>query len=300
MTTKVRLPQMIKFFASSRRVIDTCRVVAKKNKYLTSCSSIVDLNRIRLPQSDDEAGQSAVILSHIEDDYLLLKKAEVKPVSDRAFHFLFTEATTHPDQVAHWMRETKIQAESRLHVCELDKFDAPQLSMLLGRICSALGENPKRGGIIDAYIFTDTLFVRGQKHRMLHVPLRAIKSLHGQPQDVTHNFRIDPDGSFLHWPIPDVHLGWYQFLQAVDPAELLRAQQQSEAFNQRYGAAIRKLREEAGISQSMIPSFTDRQIRRIEQGARATSKVLVAFAQAHGIDTNTYLERVAKAMEQRY
>ena len=66
------------------------------------------------------------------------------------------------------------------------------------------------------------------------------------------NFEIDPDGSFIHWPDLEVHLGWNQFLQAVDPEELPKAQQRSEGFNKRYGAAIRKLREEAGLEQSKV------------------------------------------------
>ena len=54
------------------------------------------------------------------------------------------------------------------------------------------------------------------------------------------NFEIDPDGSFVHWPDIDVHLGWNQLLQAVDPGELRKALQRTEGFNERYGAAIRR------------------------------------------------------------
>jgi hypothetical protein len=80
------------------------------------------------------------------------------------------------------------------------------------------------------------------------------------------NFEIDADGSFIYWPDLDVHLGWNQFLQAVDPEELRKAQRRSEGFNKRYEAAIRKLREEAGLAQSKVEGLTERQLRRIEQG----------------------------------
>ena len=112
------------------------------------------------------------------------------------------------------------------------------------------------------------------------------------------NFEIDPDGSFIHWPDLDVHLGWNQFLQAVDPAELLKAQQRSAGFNERYGAAIRKVREAAGILQSKVEGLTERQLRRIEQGeCRATTAALTALAKAHGLDVNAYMDGLAKAMQ---
>jgi hypothetical protein len=292
------LEHRVKFLAASQRVARICRVVAHKNKYLASCSVFEDLTHLRAHGSKAGVEDLAtVVLSHVDDDYLLLKKPEVEPVIDKAFHFLFTETTTHPDQVAYWMRGTKIQAESRLHVCKVEKFEPPQLSGILSRMCSALGGNAKRGGIIDAYLVGELLLVRGLKHRMLHVPVRAIPSLSGQSRQVIHNFRVDPDGSFLHWPDLDVHLGWNQFLQIVDPNELMKAKQRTAGFNVRYGAAIRAVREAAGIPQSKIPRFTDRQIRRIEQGLqRATPGAISALAQAHGLAANEYMEKLAKTM----
>jgi hypothetical protein len=157
--------------------------------------------------------------------------------------------------------------------------------------------NGGRGGIIDAYIIGDRIFVRGPKHRMLHIPIESIGALKGQPEAAVRNFVIDPDGSFLYWPELDVHLGWNQFLYAVDPDELRKAQQRSAGFNERYGAAIRKVREAAGIKQSKIDGLTERQLRRIEQGeSRATTAALTALAKAHGLDANAYMERLAKAM----
>lgn len=154
-----------------------------------------------------------------------------------------------------------------------------------------------RGSIIDAYLAEDKIFVRGPRHRMLHVPLGSIHALKGQLRAVLQNFEVDPDGSFIHWPELDVHLGWNQFLQAVDPAELRKSQQRSAEFNVRYGAAIRRVREAAGISQAKVAGLTDRQIRRIEQGiCRATTGTLKALAKAHGLDVNAYLDKLASAM----
>jgi hypothetical protein len=132
---------------------------------------------------------------------------------------------------------------------------------------------------------------------MLHVPLASISALKGRPHAALQNFQIDPDGSFIYWPGLDVHLGWNQFLQAVEPAELRKSQQRSADFNRRYGAAIRQVREAAGIPQAKVAGLTDRQLRRIEQGAcRATTRALNALAKTHGLDLNAYLDKLAKAM----
>ena len=183
------------------------------------------------------------------------------------------------------MRTTRIRSENRLHVVKVQDMEAPQVSQLLGRVCSALRRDGSRGSIIDAYLAGDVLLIRGPRHRMLHVPVSSIPALRGQPAAVLRNFEIDPDGSFLYWPTLGVHLGWEQFLQALDPTALWRAQQRSAIFNARYGAAIRRVREAAGILQSKVEGLTERQLRRIERGeCRATTAAITALAKAHGLD----------------
>jgi hypothetical protein len=172
------------------------------------------------------------------------------------------------------------------------------MSQLLRRVGFALGADGGRPSTIDAYLVGAQLCVRGPKHRMLHVPLSSIDAFKGRPPAVVRNFSIDPDGSFLYWPDLDVHLGWDQLLQAVDLAEMLKAKQRAAGFNNRYGAAIRRLRELRGIRQSQVHGLTERQLRRIERGgSRATASAITALAKAHGLDTNTYMEKLAKALD---
>jgi hypothetical protein len=238
-----------------------------------------------------------VMLSHADEDHLVLTDARIEAIVLEAFHLLFTEPATHPDQIAQWIRRTKIRSGHRLHIAQVEALDAPQFSELLGRVCCAFGPEKGRGSIVDAYLGGNVLSVRGPKQRLLHVPVASIPALRDLPQAVLRDFRIDPDGSFVHWPGPDIHLGWNQFLQAADPLELHKAQQRSTAFNRRYGAAIRKLREEAGIPQAKVKGITERQLRRIEQGeCRATANALQDLANAHGLDVKTYMEKVANAM----
>lgn len=299
MTIKTSKRPLVEFFATSR-LASAYRCAARRNKLLARYAGMHEIGHAILGRElVERIGEfEIVVLSHADEDHLVLSDERLKPVVSGGFHLLFTEPSTHPDQVAHWMRATNIRSEDRLHVVRVEDLEAPQMSQLLGRVCSALGRDSSRGSIIDAYLAGDTLLVRGAKHRMLHVPVSSVSALRGQPRDVVRNFVIDPDGSFIHWPDLDVHMGWNQFLQAVVPEELRKARQRSAGFNERYGAAIRTLREEAGILQSKLEGLTERQLRRIEQGeCRATTAAITALAKAHGLDANAYMERLSQAMK---
>lgn len=288
----------VRFFAATAKMAMACGILASQNKRLASSPTFEELSR--LPRSRRRARNNdvVVVLSHVDDECAPLTDRRADPILANAFFVLFTEATTHPEQVAGWMRSTRIQSEDRLHVVKLDKFEPSRIAEIVRRYRNALGNDDRRGGIIDAFLVGDTLFVRGRTSRMLRVPVSAIDGREGQPRRRIENFQIDPDGSFLYWPELDAHLGWNQFLQIVDPAARRKAQQRSSEFNICYGAAIRKLREQAAIPQSKIPGLTDRQLRRIEQGeCRATTKSLAALAKAHGLTLDDYLDRLAKAMK---
>ena len=290
---------LVEFFATTR-LAHVFRCAAKRNKQLARLGAIHEFGRIssynkllgRLHELE------IVVLSHADDNYMDLTRSEFEPIVSGAFHLLFTEPGTHPEQVAQWIRTTNIRAENRLHVVRVDDLEAPQVSELLGRVCSAVSPQQSRGNIVDICLSGDAILVRGPKHRMLHVPVASLSCLKGQPRNVLLNFQIDPDGSFVYWPELDIHLGWNQFLQAVDPEEHKKAQQKSTGFNIRYGAAIRTLREEAKLKQSSIEGLTDRQLRRIEQGeCRATSQALTALANAHGLDLNQYMYLLSNTMK---
>jgi len=299
MTTKTMKRPLVGFYPTSPRIAHACRSAVKRNKSLARLAVIHELGHaVATHEAIRHAqGFEIVVLSHADDDHFVLTDSRIETVVSGGFHLLFTEPATHPNQVAQWMRATNIRSENRLHVIKVDDLEAPQVSQLLGRVCSALGPDVSRGSIIDAYLAGDTLLVRGPRHRMLHVPVSSVPALRGQPPAVLRNFEIDPDGSFIYWPSLDVHLGWNQFLQVIVPGELRKAQQRSTDFNERYGAAIRKVREAAGILQSRVDGLTERQLRRIEQGeCRATSAAIVALANAHGLDANTYMEKLTKAM----
>jgi hypothetical protein len=55
-------------------------------------------------------------------------------------------------------------------------------------------------------------------------------------KETVEHFEIDEDGSYIYWPDLDLHLGWEQLQQIVDPVAAQKAKQKSHEFNVRYGA----------------------------------------------------------------
>lgn len=65
-------------------------------------------------------------------------------------------------------------------------------------------------------------------------------------------------------------------------------------FNERYGSAIRALRESSGLKQADVIGLAPRQLRRIEHGEQTVSKkALEALSAAHKVPIDEYLRRLA-------
>lgn len=152
--------------------------------------------------------------------------------------------------------------------------------------------------ILDAYLADDILVVISPTFNRLRVPLSKIPRVCDAPVAERRQFEIDKYGDYIFWPSQDVHMGWLQFQQAIDPQAKLRSEQKSEKFNKAYGAAIRSVRESKGLRQSDIEGLDDRTVRRIENGeTRATRAALVAMANAHGLTPEEFMEQVAETMK---
>lgn len=152
--------------------------------------------------------------------------------------------------------------------------------------------------IVDAWMEDGQLVLLSPSFERLPVPLVKLAKFLGSNREEVAAFEIDEDGSFLYWPHADAHFGWEQFLYLVEPAAAVAARQKAEAFNQRYGAAIRSLREKAGLKQSGIEGMTERNLRRVEHGElRASKATLETLARAHGLSLEEYLKQVAGECE---
>ena len=188
-----------------------------------------------------------------------------------------------------------IRNPHRLHLAAERSPDL--VAELIYRLFSGMAHVDGPQPIVDAWVENEKLVLLSPTFDRLAVPLEKLSKLIGGNEEEVRAFDIDDDGRFLHWPHADVHLGWEQFLQLVDPAAALAAKQRSEEFNRRYGAAIRSVRDDSGLKQADIEGVTERHLRRVEHGDQAASKAtLEALAKAHGIAVDEYLKQLAACL----
>jgi len=188
----------------------------------------------------------------------------------------------------------RVRSDKRVHLVQTHGAKATEafLTRFVGGLCGGSGDD----SIIDVWWEGDELVVLSPSFLRLRVPVGSLPAkLRDADEGIRKDFQIDQYGDFLYWPKVDVHMGWEQFLQAVDPTARLRAEQKSKAFNTRYGRAIRRLREASNLKQSDIGGLDERTVRRIEQGrTRATANAVVKLAKAHGMDASEYMASVAR------
>jgi transcriptional regulator with XRE-family HTH domain len=237
------------------------------------------------------------LVSRVED-ISKVDKGYFEQAGDKRFIFFCSNIQAVEDLPA-YMAMFRVHSPERMYVT----FETPERSSLpiVRRLVAALSHGEDHEGILDVRIEGDELrVVSAPSLKRLRIPSCDLPSLRGRSDEDLRRFEIDDDGSFIYWPRLDVHLGWEQLLQASNPAEALKAKQQSKDFNRGFGHAIRKLRNELNISQEQIGGLTARQVSRIEKGeCRATSSALAKLAAAHKLSTNEYMDRLARLFGQK-
>ena len=184
-----------------------------------------------------------------------------------------------------------VRSQARVHTPRLEVDD---LKTFVERFLYTLESWPAEQKIVDAWLENDKLVVLAPTFERLRVPVKLIPKVCKATSNELNKFDIDDHGEFIYWPSHDVHMGWSQFEQAARPQAKLRAQQRSEEFNRKYGAAIRRLRAKMSIRQSDIKGLDERTVRRIEHGkTRAAANSLAKLANAHDMSTNEYLSALA-------
>ena len=113
------------------------------------------------------------------------------------------------------------------------------------------------------------------------------------PVDERAGFEIADDVSYLHWPASDVHLDLDALRVAVDPKARDAPRVDRLRRDERFGKAVARVRERAGLRQEDIPGVSARQVRRIEAGAFPRAATLEKLAEAHGMGVKGYLDLVA-------
>lgn len=149
-------------------------------------------------------------------------------------------------------------------------------------------------GIVDAYVLGPSLYVLTADFEPRCFPLRKIPVLARMRTADRAEFLIDDDGSYLHWPAQDIHLGVSQLLQEVDPAFM--ADVAIERYERdRIGAALRWMREDRSLRQSDIPGIGERQVSRLESGvSRLRYEAAQCFASAFGMETGALLDELGR------
>jgi hypothetical protein len=212
-----------------------------------------------------------------------------------AKHILFLEDLP-IEAVATRLSWLDIRSANRIHLAR--QHSSEQVTDLIYRYLSGVTSTNGPQPIVDAWFEEEKLVLLASNFDRLEVPLAKLSKLIGNDPEGFLKFELDSDGSFLYWPHADVHLGWEQFRQIVDPTAAIAAKQRSHDFNRRYGAAIREFRSERGLRQSDIPGLTDRHLRRIESGDQAASKsVIEALATAASTSLSDCLKRLAAIVE---
>ena len=161
------------------------------------------------------------------------------------------------------------------------------------RVLSAWTQNAQEELIAKASVSKDRLFVLSCAVQPYEVAFDSMPSLKRIPVAERGSFVVDEDGSYIHWPRPDIHLDLDAIRAAIDPEARARAEAARALHDSRYGAAIAKLRLRMGLKQSEINGLSERQVRRIEKGEGTTYEALRRLAVAHRMDLESYLRELA-------
>lgn len=244
-------------------------------------------------QLQRQTPRNLFVVSDLFDDELAEQRRQWH--ADQLRYLLFVDEAS-PDNIADIVIRLGIRSKERIVFVEFK--DKTHCRALLVRWLSGLATQDDDGRVIKAVIDDDQLVLVSPTFQELRVPLALLSDVRDEPPDDWRQFELDPFGEFLYWPKLDVHMGWSQLQQLVDPKARLRPQQRSARFNERYGAAIRARREESGLGQGDIVGLSDRTLRRIEIGeTRATVNALEKLAAAHDLELNEYLDQLAKKLQ---
>lgn len=162
------------------------------------------------------------------------------------------------------------------------------------RLLTAWAHNAQDELIAKAVVGEDRLFVLSCSLQPYEIAFHEMPALERIPKADRAKFNVAADGSFIHWPGPDIHIDLDAIRAARDPGARAKALAFKARHDARYGAAIATLRISKGLKQSDIKGLSERQVRRIEKGGGTTSKALRLLAASHHMKLDEYLREVAE------
>jgi len=164
------------------------------------------------------------------------------------------------------------------------------------RILAAWANDAQDQLIAKASVSKDRLFLLSCALEPFEVAFDRMPALKCIPEPERANFTVGEDGSYIHWPVPDIHIDLDAIRVATDPEARAKAASAKALHDRRYGQAIAKLRLAKGLKQSDIEGLSERQVRRIEKGEGTTHEALRRLAVAHQVDLEEYLRQVAERL----
>lgn len=165
------------------------------------------------------------------------------------------------------------------------------------RVLTAWKHRAEKELIANATVVDDRLFVISCEPETYELAFDSLPSLRKLRPHQRSNFAVSQDGSYIHWPDPDIHLDIDAIRSVLDPNWRDESAAKKVAHDAFYGQSIAELRRQKGLRQSDIPGLSDRQVRRIEGGEGLTSAALRFLAAAHDMDLDRYLAAVANASQ---
>jgi hypothetical protein len=200
---------------------------------------------------------------------------------------LFVRESTYPRWLPFWFERAGLRTLRNTLV------HADADATLPRRVLSAWIHGVPNELIADASVVGSRLFLMSCALERVEVDFDLVPALKDIPRTQRTAFEIDEDGSYVHWPGPDIHVDLDAIRAAIDPEARSKADAFRATKDERYGAAMARLRVAMGLKQSDIKGMSDRHVRRIEKGEGATHEALRLIAEAHGMKLDQYLHEVA-------
>ncbi len=235
------------------------------------------------------SSQPTLILSRLADLSRSTAKEKPRALTTRQVVFINDLPI---EAVTARLMSLQIRSSRRLHIAA--KPDRASEGEFIYRLVSGMAKHNESETIVDAWVELEDLVLLSPCFQRMVVPSKKLTRFLGNDSARLSKFEIDEDGRFLHWPHSDTHLGWKQLKQLIDPSAAIEDVKETEQFKQRYGGAVRTLRESSGLKQTDVAGLTPRHLRRIEHGEQTVSRrALVALTAAHSISVEEYLRRLA-------
>jgi hypothetical protein len=252
-------------------------------------SVVRDKKRFRVLRRADQqnAGQ-------VRNVFVLVPATELPHVSD------FVSAVNRRNQLRALLVSEDVEASSipqmfeRAHLRMIRNTIVHSDDSVPRRLLAAWAHNAQDQLIAKAAVSGDRLFVLSCGLQQYEIAFDEMPALKRIPKSERARFVVDEDGSYLHWPEPDIHMDLDAIRVAKDPRARANALVEKARHDTRYGAAIARLRLARGLKQSDIEGLSERQVRRIEKGEGTTSEALRLLAAAHRMDLDAYLKAVAE------